>query len=656
MLNIDHHIRDDNLNQARWIPVYLLTLLLACCLFGGFCFSVAAQVSSSDEIPPEKGAVCELDEQQFTVRGKNDGVLHVHKIFRIYNEAGKKHGVVFTCLNKFIKVDNLKAELRDFDGQAIKKLKKDDIEEASLVPGYVLYADDKTKYFDLGTTTFPYSLEYSYEIKYNSLFYWPGWFPQLDVPVERSVYTLTVPKDFVFQMHRHNLEVEPIETAEGGKRQLVFELSQVPPFEPEDEMPPKKDHMMAVLFEPAEFDLDGYKGYTDSWEHLGEWYASLAREQCHLSSKNQRFSQEMVASCLSAEDTIRTVYQFLQRNTRYVAIQLGIGGYKPHDAESVLATRYGDCKDLVTLFVTMLRAIGIKAYPVLIRTRDEGTVLTDFPSSQFNHVIACVPMENDTLWLDCTCAYCPFGELPSLDEGCQSLVVMEDTAALITTPTSSADENRLSRSVHAALARDGSLTIEGAIAAKGNFESYYRGLLNSYDHNEKKEWLHRLIGSYAPNHTLLSSDFECVPDLDIPFSIGFTVRLNSYATRSGDELLLNLNLFSRVDARDIPKEEERKYPVEHTYPYTAFDEVTLDIPAELLIKVVPAAQDIASPFGSFKTSYDALNHRLIYQRTKTITQTSILPASYDDYRGFLNAMLASDRSFVVLIEAGEATR
>jgi hypothetical protein len=656
MFDTDYQMGDGNRNRSSRVPVFLLMLLVACCLVWGFCFSIAARVSSSDEIVPEKGAVCELDEQEFSVRGRNDGMLHVHRIFRIYNEAGKKYGLVFTWLNRFVEVDNMKAEVRNLDGQVIKKLRKDEIREESLVPGYVLYAEDRTKYFDLSTTTFPYSLEYSYDVKYKSLFYWGRWSPEMEIPVERSTYTLIVPIDFVFQSYQRNMKVEPIQHAEHGKRKMIFELTQVPPFKHEKKMPPEIDCAMAVSFAPAEFELDGYRGSTDSWEHVGQWYASLSREQYHLSSENQLFSQEMVAGCSSAHDTIKTVYRFLQRKTRYVAIQLGIGGYKPRDAESVLATRYGDCKDLATLFVAMLGAIGMKAYPVLIRTRDEGAVLNDFPSDQFNHVIVCVPMESDTLWLDCTCAYCPFGELPSQDEGCHSLLVMEDTATFITTPTSSADDNKLSRSAHAALAPDGSLTIEGTIAAQGNFESYYRGLLNSYDQNEKKEWLHRAIASYAPNHTLLSSDFESLPDLDRPFSVGFSAKLNGYAAKSGDELLLNLNFLSRVEAEDIPSEEERRYPVEYSYPYTTVDEVALNLPDGFVTRVVPEDQNVTSPFGSFQTRYNVDGDQLIYRRVRTITQRLVSPASYDSYRGFLNVMLASDRSFVVLIEAGETPK
>jgi hypothetical protein len=306
---------------------------------------------------------------------------------------------------------------------------------------------------------------------------------------------------------------------------------------------------------------------------------------------------------------------------------------------------------MATLFVAMLRSLGMTAHPVLIRTRSQGEVLVGFASSQFNHVIACVPLGQDTLWLDCTCNYCPFGELPWYDEGCHTLVVMDHTAALITTPTSTVEENKLKRSIHATLAQDASLEIEGTITARGNYESHYREFLNSSTAKERKEWLVGLIGRYAPNHTLLSHDFENLADSDFPLSVEFTAKLIRYATVSGNEFLLNLNLLSRVDAEEIPRETERKYPVDNQYAYTTEDEVTLDYPEKFAVKVVPEDEENMFPFASFQARYSADGGRLTYRRTRTATQRLIPPTSFGEYKEFLERAYRSDHSFVVLTKA-----
>jgi hypothetical protein len=639
-------------------PGFLFCMTFLILVFGGGFYRMTSsevfpQSLTSDEKLPEKGALCVLDEQEFEVNGKNSATLRIHRIFKMYNEFGKKYGSFTRHTNKFIKVDKIKAAVKDLNGKTINKLQEDDIKESALFPEYVLYSDDWVKYFDLPTTTYPYLLDYSCEVKYKSIFYWPSWFPQMDIPVENSIYKLEIPQNFAFKLYKHNLQIDPVETQRDGKRQLTFELRNLPAYKPEDEMPPMADWQMSVLFAPAEFDLDGYGGSTVSWALFGKWYKALASGQYQLASHQSQMIKEQVKDCISEKDTLKEMYQFLQRKTRYVAVHLGIGGYQPHDASSVLSNGYGDCKDLSTLFIAMLGTVGIKVYPALLGTRDEGTVLADFPSNQFNHVITFVPLDRDTFWLDCTCSYCPFGELPWSDEGCQALVVMDDTAALIETPTSLAEENKINRSIQAKLGPDGSMELTGTISTTGNFESYYRQLLNSLDAKEKKEWLDRVVGQYTPNHTLLNFDFENVSNPDIPFSVKFAAKLIQYPTKSGKDLLVNPNLLSRVDAEDIPQEKERKYPVDNQYPYTTQDEVTFEFPESLTISMVPEDRDIKSPYGSFLTRYKVDGNKLTYKRTKTITRRLVEPAEFEEYKEFLGRMYKADHAFVVLTNSSK---
>ena len=48
-------------------------------------------------------------------------------------------------------------------------------------------------------------------------------------------------------------------------------------------------------------------------------------------------------------------------------LELGLSAFQPHPASEVCRNRYGDCKDMATLLVTMLHEAGIKtAWPVLL--------------------------------------------------------------------------------------------------------------------------------------------------------------------------------------------------------------------------------------------------------------------------------------------------
>lgn len=606
-----------------------------------------AQQSNQENEAADKGAICELDEQEFSVQDKNRTVLYVHRIFRIFNERGREYGQVFAPLNEFMEVARMEAQVKSADGAIIRKLGKEDIKEESVFPDYVLYEKTRVRHFDLSTTAFPYILEYSYEIRFNSLFFWPEWHPQMEIPVKYSIYRLILPQDLAFNMRLRNLEITPVENSSRGERQLIFELSDLPPFKEEKNMPPEENYQITVVFAPEEFELMGYPGSNAGWRLFGKWYSSLASGKYFLSPEQRRTIQYLIERYPSELEKTKQLYRFLQTKTHYVAIHLEMGGYMPRNAEAVLTTGYGDCKDLSTLFIAMADAVGIRAYPALVRTKDEGTVLADFPSNQFNHVIAFVPLEKDTLWLDCTSNYCPFGKLPWTDQGCDALVIKGEDAVLIKTPSSSAEDNRVTSSINAKLALDGSVEIKGQISATGNPEVLQRDFLNSKTATENKEWLGRLLSTYSPNFTLTSSNFDNIPNLDAPFVIGFDAKLVKYATKTRDELLVNLNLLTRLDADEIPNEKVREYPVDNGYPFEDQSQVVLEFPESLTIKAVPEDKDITSPYGSFKTRYTISGNRLTYQRVQIITQELVQPENFQDFKAFLNKIYGADRSFVV---------
>src|SRR5260370_28762415 len=87
----------------------------------------------------------------------------------------------------------------------------------------------------------------------------------------------------------------------------------------------------------------------------------------------------LAASAPSQLQNMRTLAQFVQHDIRYVAIELGIGGWQPHPASDVFTHRSGDCKDKATLMRSMLRELGVASYYVVINTQ-RGSVTPPTPA------------------------------------------------------------------------------------------------------------------------------------------------------------------------------------------------------------------------------------------------------------------------------------
>lgn len=132
-------------------------------------------------------------------------------------------------------------------------------------------------------------------------------------------------------------------------------------------------------------------GETGGWPDVGRWYDELIAGLPRQSEPVRRQARELTASARTPREKLAALLGFTARQVRYVAVEVGIGGYRPFAPDKVLERRWGDCKDKALLLVDMLREVGIEAYPAIIRLADDERIDPEFPDpGQFNHVIVAV--------------------------------------------------------------------------------------------------------------------------------------------------------------------------------------------------------------------------------------------------------------------------
>jgi hypothetical protein len=195
-------------------------------------------------------------------------------------------------------------------------------------------------------------------------------------------------------------------------------------------------------------------GDAASWEAVGRWYegilASVPREAGPVTAK----ARELAAGVSDKRRRMELLTDFARRQVRYVAVEVGIGGYRPHTPQQVLEQLWGDCKDKALLLVDLLKEVGIEAYPALARLDPDGRVDRDFPSPyQFNHMIVAVPAEGlgldqdapvagGYLFLDATQETGGLAWLQPAVQDQEVLVVRGGRSELVRTPLRSAQEGR----------------------------------------------------------------------------------------------------------------------------------------------------------------------------------------------------------------------
>lgn len=133
-------------------------------------------------------------------------------------------------------------------------------------------------------------------------------------------------------------------------------------------------------------------GREGTWKDVGRWWSELTSTMKPPGSGVAAAARQLALDGRPAGEAVNAVLAFVHAHVRYVAVELGIGGWLPADPETTLARGWGDCKALSMLTIALLRAAGIPAVPAAAAVSDGAVVDSDFPGiDSFDHVVVAVP-------------------------------------------------------------------------------------------------------------------------------------------------------------------------------------------------------------------------------------------------------------------------
>jgi transglutaminase-like putative cysteine protease len=361
--------------------------------------------------------------------------------------------------------------LYDANGQQLKKVKNKDIKDYSAVQNNML-DDNRIKVYDFNYRVYPYTVEYEVEIKFNNTYIFPAWVPlsSEELSVEGSSYTLIVPLNYIVRHKAFNYKGEPESTTEKNKKVMKWKVSGLSAIKIPYASPQWNELTTMVFFAPSDFEMEGYKGNASTWQEFGKFSLALNTGRDKLPETISQKVRELTNGVAEPKEKIKVLYNFLQQNTRYISIQLGIGGLQPFEASFVAQKGYGDCKALSNYMYSLLNAAGIKSYYTLVnggRDISDKYMVEDFPSDQFNHVILCVPLSRDTMWLECTSQTEAAGYMGGFTGNRKALLITENGGVLVATPRYGLKENTQLRTIKAKLEADGTLKMDIAASYKG---------------------------------------------------------------------------------------------------------------------------------------------------------------------------------------------
>ncbi len=596
----------------------------------------------ADEIPVEGAS---FDYCRWHCEVKPDGfVLKVTKKVTIFNQRGQEYATLAFHEDDFNKLKKVAITVSDSAGSVLYENDKGDLTKTCGFSGVALYNDHCSYFGVFESLRFPYSIEYYSETESKSLFYMKGCIFQSDIPVNQASFQLEIPNNLEFDYRTYGLaaDIEPLLDADA--RSHIWEIGGLPAV-------PDIDYLPAGSYEPARLDLvadkfsfDKYRFKGDSWESIGESKGLLYRDR-YLPG-----TQASPPSGGRMDDVIST-YSRIRDAIRYVAIEIGVGGWRPYAAALTRDRGFGDCKDMATLLVAELRLAGIESYPVWVLTRSQGPIDPAFPSFRFNHVIATAIVGGDTLWMDPTCDNCPFGDLPVMDENIDVLAGTSTGGVIRRAPASRSADNATIRTSHFHIGADQRVSFTTELQATGNYALYLRGVLPDLDSDETRRFIDRQFPGGGSQLQIDKFEIEHLDDLERPVVIRIEATCKKPARVIKDILYCTPFILNKLAGLELTNLEDREYPLSLVYPRSYTDHITLTWDSALTADsvITPGCDSAAFRFGHVRMVSSYRNDTVTVDMHKEYLSYEVSTGEFSDFAVWRNRLRKIINSHVKLI-------
>src|SRR4029077_21262506 len=548
-------------------------------------------------------AVTLYSETNVSVQSADKVKRTVRIAYKILRPGGRRYGEVVVRFNSLQeKVSNLRGWCIPAQGKDYEGREKDGMEVAvPKIEGSELITDLKAKIINIPAPDPGNIVGYEYQVDELPFVLEDTWYAQSRVPVRESHYSLQLPPGWGHKTTWLNHpEVKPTES--GSLLQWV--VNDLKGIRVEEDMPPEEGvaGLMIVSYFPQ--GGAGTKGFTN-WQQMGLWYLDLTRVRTDASSEIKQKVAALTAPAATALDKMRAIAKFVQHDIRYVAIELGIGGWQPHPAPDVFSHHYGDCKDKATLVRSMLHEVGVDSYHVLINT-ERGSVTPDMPAyTGFDHAIVAIklpdglkdprvvatlqhPKLGTLLYFDPTDEITPFGQISGTLQENYGLLVAPDGGELLELPRQPATMNGIRRKAKLTLDANGTLKGDVTEPRVGDRASSQRWALRSVTKDgDRIKPIENLLAGSLSSYRITGATLVNLNQTDEPFGYNYTFESEGYARNAGNLILVRPRVFGSKARAILETKEPRQFPIEFEGPVRDTDSFEITLPPGYAVDDVP---------------------------------------------------------------------
>ncbi|MGW9685428.1 DUF3857 domain-containing protein [Flagellimonas sp. 2504JD1-5] len=617
------------------------------------CFSFSQKFKFS-EIPPEllqnADAVARIDAMDIQVEAL-DKMTHITQLaITVLNKDGDNFARTRAFYDKEKKIKNIEAFVYDAEGNEIEHIKRKDFRDIAAVDGFSLYLDDRLLFYRYVPIQYPYTVEFICEVETSDTGVVPQWYfiSGYGISVEQSRYSISYPSQDLKPVVVENNLSDLVFDKKEENNNITYTSNNITALKGESLSPPFNTFCPKLSVRLPNFHYKGYNAKIDNWKEMGLWIdKNLLSGRTNLEEGTIAKAKELVKDVDDDLEKAKIIYQYVQDHTRYISVQIGIGGFQPISAIEVDEVKYGDCKGLSNYTKALLEAVGVESYYVVVQAGNTKVDFTDdfADLAQGNHAILTIPYKGKYYWIDCTSQVHPFGFIGDFTDDRKVLVVKPEGGEIVKTTAYLNEDNHQNIVSQYQVLADGSIQGDVTIETQGvQYDNRFgiKGRSKEDIITHYREFWGNINGLEIDDYNFTNNKEEVV------FTEKVNIRAVDYASKNGDDLIIPVNAFNNNGY--VPtRYRNRKLPFRIQRGFLDEDECIIELPKNFSVGQLPQKITKTTKFGSYEAEVTKqADNKLLYKRRLLVLKGDYPKEEYNSYRTFRRFVAKNDNLKLII--------
>ena len=472
------------------------------------------------------------------------------------------------------------------------------------------------------------------------------------LPVVKSIFTVTAPVEVILNYDLFNIDKDRVHfTREQKGKNIIYrwEASGLDRIRSAGSggILHVAPHLIIYI---QSYEYDGITRHVlGDINNLYAWYTGFLEG---LNDEGDEGLKNMVSEIIEGKqnerEKVKAIYYWVQQNIKYIAIEDGLGGFRPRSAKTVFTRRYGDCKDMSNLLHRMLDIAQIPSSLAWIGTTSIPYTHTEVPTPMAdNHMICTYETGNKYYFLDATGRYNVLGMPTEHIQGREALVYRSvSDFELIEVPVVEPAVNATTDSVFVTIDESG-------ISGKGKeiFKGYARVPvaynLENLEEDDKKAYLNELLKKGNNKFRLQRVKTQNVSGIREDLQIEYDFTVKDYTLSTDKEIFINPHL-TKIEPAGLIDPASVKQDIFYSHKFLTVGVTRIEVPKGYTVSYLPLNNEYHGDEFGYSLRYYTDNGFVVVNHSFLLNTLKVRKEKFDEWNKMIKSLYRAYKETIVL--------